>query len=892
MKFRFFPHITATLTALAILGAVSILECRERTRFQQAYRFNVLNKLSAVGSALESHLDRHLAVSRGLVAYVSTHPEIDEAEFQRLVPVLLAQQSNIESASLTKDGLSSYTYFPRDRTFDRIELEPEQQVAIDRSIESRSSIVEPPITLPDGRLIVTERAPIFVTPLGTPPESGTYWGTVSLRLDLTTVLQEIGALNPHTNLEYSLRGNDISGRQTVFAGDATIFERQPKLVDVKLPQDAWQLAAIPKEGWTQESPLLWWLRGGGGLLAFLAGIGVFKAIDDPRRQRQVLELKTSRLQTARDLFQEVLEHANCAVVRLDVGGNMTYLNPRARSLLGSAEEELLGQPFKVCVPPTADAQTHPLLEAIERSLTYPYNDFDRDAKIRCRNGKTLWMEWRGKAIVDPLGQVVGVVCLGYDISQRAMAELELRASESQMRALIAAMTDPIFVLNDRGDFVDMAPTHPDVAIADPTGKTLEDIFSPDRAREFLDILQKVLSTQTTHSFEYSLTIDDREVWFGASLSPMSENTVIWVARDISARVLAEAQLRSVASELEQRVEERAGQIQQGNKKLQIEIVERMQVEEALRESEARKREKAQQLEEALEKLKLTQAQLVHTEKMSGLGQLAAGMAHEINNPVGFIHGNLAHIRGYARDLLETIDIYREEYPQENDRIEEWLEEIELDFLQEDIYKTLESMEAGTDRIRNIILSLRNFSRLDESGTKRVDVCEGIESTLLMVQHRFHRQSNWPEIELIREFADLPKVECYASQLNQVFAHIISNAIDALDEQRGDWTDKPNNDERFPAVARPAIRIRTQAIGDERIGISIADNGPGIPPESISKIFNPFFTTKDVGKGTGLGLSISHQIITDTHGGTLDCASEPGCGTCFQIELPLRNLALA
>ena len=892
MKLRFFPHMTASFAALLVLGAVWILERQERTRYQTAHRVNVVNKLHVVEAALEAKLDRNLALSRGLVSYVSTHPELDAEEFEGLVRVLVTQQPDIESVHLSRAGAKpgeGYTYSTSDRPFEWQTFDGNRRTSIEQIVESRNSVVEPPITLADGRAIAIERAPIFITPPGAPPESGIYWGSVSLALNLTSVLQEVGALNPLSSLKYSLRGSDASPDDEVYVGDGAIFQQQPSIVNVDLPQGYWQLAAVPQTGWKPESPMLWWLRGGGSLLAVLAGLSLFKRLDDPRRQHQVLERETQGLREKEALYRELVESAHCAIVRLDAQNQITYVNPFTQRLLGYSEAELVGKPIGNFLRPPAQETANPFLCAIESSLFYPHPEIDCEAQILGSGGQTLSVAWRGKALVDLLGQVNGIVCVGRDISDRAGAEVELRASESELRSLLAAMTDPIFVLDDGGRFLKTAPISPDSVYRwDPTGRTLGEVFEPDRAEVFLGAVQKAIATQMPQSFEYSLTIEDKEVWFGASLSPMSADTVIWVARDISDRVRVEAELRSVASELEQRVQERAGEIQQANKKLQVEIVERMQIDEALRQSEAREREKAQELEQTLEKLKLTQAQLVHTEKMSGLGELAAGMAHEINNPVGFIHGNLSHVRNYTQDLLDLVDLYQEEYPQTNDRIEDWIEEIDLEFLRGDIDSMLASMENGTDRIRNIILSVRNFSRLDESDSKPAKISEGLESTLLMLQHRLNRHSSLPEIEIVREWGELPKVECYPSQLNQVFAHLISNAIEALDEQRPDWTDKPNDDERFPCGPNPAICIRTQVLEGDRIAISIADNGSGISPEIEAKIFNPFFTTKPVGQGTGLGLSISYQIITDLHQGALTCVSEPSLGTCFTIEIPIRN----
>lgn len=298
-------------------------------------------------------------------------------------------------------------------------------------------------------------------------------------------------------------------------------------------------------------------------------------------------------------------------------------------------------------------------------------------------------------------------------------------------------------------------------------------------------------------------------------------------------------------------------------------------------------EKARELELALEALQKTQFQLIQTEKMSSLGQLVAGIAHEINNPVNFIYGNISHVDEYARDLLELLEVYEEEVPQPTPRILEKLEEVDLEFLLEDLAKMLSSMKVGADRIRQLVLSLRNFSRLDEADRKRVDINEGIESTLLILQHRLKENSNSPEINLVKNYGNLPLVECYAGQLNQVFMNVISNAIDAI-EQRDSKRDleeikkSPSQITICTEVNNPDEKSNSPA----SVTIRIADNGPGITETVKSQIFNPFFTTKPVGKGTGLGLSISYQIVVNKHGGKLNCVSQPGQGAEFWIEIPI------
>ncbi|MDJ0705588.1 MAG: ATP-binding protein [Leptolyngbyaceae cyanobacterium MO_188.B28] len=360
--------------------------------------------------------------------------------------------------------------------------------------------------------------------------------------------------------------------------------------------------------------------------------------------------------------------------------------------------------------------------------------------------------------------------------------------------------------------------------------------------------------------------------------------------------------------------------------------QRKQVETALRNSEASERAKSQKLTQTLKALQKTQAQLIQAEKMSGLGQMVAGVAHEINNPVSFIYGNLQPAQEYVQDLLELIRLYQETYPTPTSDIQALEQSIDLDFLVEDLQKLLGSMKIGAERIAEIVLSLRTFSRLDHSDIKSVDIHEGIDSTLMILKYRLKAKQGNAKIEVIKEYGELPLVECYPSKLNQVFMNILSNAIDALEDKRLTTPVQVNGTEGFMGVQRslssnsnlatlvpvntsvappsaaavlspadlltPCIRIKTEVIQSEdshdgtpqapRIAIRIWDNGSGIEEKIKDQLFNPFFTTKPVGKGTGLGLSISYQIVVNKHHGTLTCASIPNKGTEFTIEIPISQ----
>lgn len=311
-------------------------------------------------------------------------------------------------------------------------------------------------------------------------------------------------------------------------------------------------------------------------------------------------------------------------------------------------------------------------------------------------------------------------------------------------------------------------------------------------------------------------------------------------------------------------------------------------------NERRLRQEMAKSAQALQALQRTQAQLIQTEKMSSLGQLVAGVAHEINNPINFIYGNLPHASNYIHDLLRLIELYDQKDAGTDPDIRTYREEIEVDFLTQDLQKMLDSMSLGANRIREIVLSLRNFSRLDEAAMKRVNIHEGIDSTLLILQNRLKTSPSHPGIEVIKQYGELPLVECYAGQLNQVFMNILSNAIDAIDSF---------NCQRSPEdiAANPAtITIQTEVVNKlpplesipAMVAIRIRDNGNGIPVEVQSRLFDPFFTTKPIGKGTGLGLSISHHIVVEKHHGSLKGFSQPGQGAEFVIEIPVRHESAA
>ncbi|MDV3348815.1 ATP-binding protein [Leptothoe sp. LEGE 181152] len=312
------------------------------------------------------------------------------------------------------------------------------------------------------------------------------------------------------------------------------------------------------------------------------------------------------------------------------------------------------------------------------------------------------------------------------------------------------------------------------------------------------------------------------------------------------------------------------ELEDARQTLEVRVVERTQ---ALQQSEASLRQQAEDLQQTLVELRQTQWQLIQSEKMSSLGQLVAGIAHEINNPVSFIYGNLKHASDYVNDIVMLLDRYQQHYPDPATEIQSALEEIDLPFVRKDFPNLMQSMAEGAVRIITIVQSLRSFSRLDEAAVKWVDIHKGIDSTLTILNSQITATPGQPGIEIARDYGPLPCIECYAGQLNQVFMHILSNAIDVL--------------RCSPPQGMAKIAIATRILEPDWISIEISDNGPGIPESSLIRLFDPFYTTKAIGTGTGMGLSISYQIITKTHQGSLECHSQLGQGAKFTIKLPIK-----
>jgi PAS domain S-box-containing protein len=588
----------------------------------------------------------------------------------------------------------------------------------------------------------------------------------------------------------------------------------------------------------------------GGVVLALSPIPNVKSL------QQQLAQEIAEREHFEDAFHKVgtaLESANDAVCITDGNGQPIYTNLAfnelfAYDLIDLQYSSQLSQLFA----------NEAIAQAVHNAVMHGGN-WSSELDMYDRDRQAIPVFLRVNPVKNHAGKVIGSTYVCTNIRDRKAAEAEINKSFAALGATLEATADGILVLDAIGNiiicnqkFVDLLRIPKRIFSSHDDSHILKYVAKRVKSADYLHTFGKGLD-DNQNSFEV-VELDD-----GRTLECYSQPQHIfdacagrvWSLRDITERLASEALVRA---------------------------------------SEEKYRLQAEMLELALQELKSTQSQLIQAEKMSGLGQLVAGIAHEINNPVNFIYGNLSYADSYTKELLGLVEMYRQTYAEPTEAIAEKLTEMDIDFLTEDFVKLVSSIRLGAERIQKIVQSLNKFSRSDEEGCKFVDIHEGIDSTLLILQSRIKASSLRPEILIEKHYGDLPQVECYAGQLNQVFMNLLGNAIDALDEdaqEHGSWqiiSDRPQWVR--PDGKASQIVIKTELVGGDRLLIKIADNGNGVPENIRNRLFDLFFTTKPVGKGTGLGLSISYQIVTEVHHGRLSFNSELNKGTEFIIDIPL------
>jgi PAS domain S-box-containing protein len=657
----------------------------------------------------------------------------------------------------------------------------------------------------------------------------------------------------------------------------------------------------------------------GSRMFYVRKVPILDEVGNPRYLLGIVDDITERQQTEERLrlLERAIAASSNGIVITDVtlpDHPMIYVNPGFERITGYSAEDVVGTNCRFL---QGEDREQPALAQLRRAL-----QAGQECRVTLRNyrkdGTLFWNEFSVSPVQDAAGKLTHYIGVQTDITELKQAEAALRQKVLREH-LVGAMQDRIrrtlnldevlttaveevrqFLQTDRTVIYRFHPDWSGAVEVESVGEDWMSLLGFDiqddcfietyaaqyqqgRIRAIANIDEAGLNpcyVELLQGFEVkaSLVVPllQGETLWGLLIAHHCSGARAWDLFEIDC-------LRQLSGQV-------AIAIQQSMlfEQAQTEIAERKRVEENLRRSEMRERERAQELSQALHELKNTQTHLVQTEKMASLGQLVAGVAHEINNPTSFIYGNIAPARGYTSDLLHLISLYQQYYPTPVAEIEEEIQGIDLDFIKEDFPKLLGSIHEGASRIQQIVLSLRNFSRLDEAERKAVDLHQGIENTLMILHHRLREQPHRHAIQIIKVFGTLPLVECYPGDLNQVFMNILSNAIDALEEAM-----KQNE------FLIPQIQICTEVVNltksqnsptpisvTDKILIRINDNGCGIPPETQKRLYDPFFTTKPIGKGTGLGLSISQSIVVKKHKGELYCYSQLGQGTEFVIELPI------
>ncbi|MBE9061173.1 PAS domain-containing protein [cf. Phormidesmis sp. LEGE 11477] len=537
---------------------------------------------------------------------------------------------------------------------------------------------------------------------------------------------------------------------------------------------------------------------------------------------------------------DILEATPDFVEITDAEGNCLYINQAGQKIIGLLEERPVNDLHISMLMPAHQAETFQntiIPHAIE------HGSWVGEQQLTTLSGETMPVSQVIITHKDSSGKLKYISTIAQDISELKLVEAKLRDREQFLNNIYSVTSIAIFSWDvDENDPSELRCSDWNPACEAATGmcadkvlgKTPAEVFGVEQGKTVTRNLTRCIDQRKTIAYEEEILIGEEPTWWSTKLNPISDETdqiyrVVGTTTNITELKLNTLKLEAYSKNQTQQTE---------------------------------------QLTAALSELKRTQAQIVQSEKMSSLGQMVAGVAHEINNPVNFIHANIEPACTYAADLIEIISFYQREYPQPSVDLLARLEELDFDFIQQDFTKLLSSMKVGTHRIREIVLSLRNFSRLDEAEVKAVDLHQGLDSTLVILAHKIKADGEHEGIEIIKDYQLTHLVECYPSQINQVVMNLLANAIDALGQ-----------------TSTPRIKISTRLHQDQAV-ITISDNGPGIPETVRARIFDPFFTTKPVGKGTGMGLSISYQIVTEKHKGTLSVSSEPGQSTQFIISIPL------
>lgn len=592
-----------------------------------------------------------------------------------------------------------------------------------------------------------------------------------------------------------------------------------------------------------------------------ANLALEKEIAEHKQTVEALKKSQQRLSL-------LVKQTPLAVIEWNLDGEVCDWNPAAESMFGYDKEDAIGYHATELMMPECAKEQFP--QVWQNLLTCQGGSCTTNEHYS-QDGRKLVCEWHNIPLIEPNGSRIGVTSLVQDITLRKEAEDALRRAKEELEQRVEERTKELARVNEglqaeiiERQLAELALQESEIRLHTVVTKAPIILYATDSQGK-LTLLEgnglERLGHQLGEVVEHSdLDLYSHQLKILENLHDVLEGTDrAWTVN------VGDSVYQNRATPVRNRNDQVTGLIG-----VATDITE---------------------LEEALHQLKQTQAQLVQSEKMSSLGLMVAGIAHEINNPVSFVYGNIPPASEYIQDLLELINLYRQYYPVPVPAIQEYTDAIDLEFLMKDLPNLLTSMKVGAERIRDIVGSLRTFSRLDEAEMKRVNIHEGLDTTLLILQHRLKEKPGRPAIQIIKKYGILPPIECYPGQLNQVFMNILANAIDALEPKK--VSSEGIATEKLAPDVLHCIQISTEIVDvsdstqeSKSVVIRIIDNGPGMTERVQLLLFDPFFTTKPVGQGTGLGLSISYQIVVAKHGGELRCVSALGQGTEFIIQIPI------
>lgn len=549
----------------------------------------------------------------------------------------------------------------------------------------------------------------------------------------------------------------------------------------------------------------------------------------------------SELLTSRQRLALLIEQTPLAVIEWDTNFQVTEWNRSAENIFGYTKQEACGTSFEFIFSQSVQEQ----IDQLKTVLLSQRGGNRIVTENITKDGKTIICEWYNNPLVAVNSQIIGVASMVLDITEAELARVTLKEQEQFLRSIYQGVEQLIFVVNvlDNGEFVyadwNLATEKAtSINISDAINKFPEEVFGDLQGGKIRQQYIRCLEAGISISYEENLVFQGEENWYLTRLNPLRN---------------AEGKIYRIVG-------------------TSFYISERKQLQTQLQEQK-------QELGTALSELQNAQMQFVQREKIASLDNLVAGVTHENYNPINFINGNIHQTKNYAQDLLKLVQLYQQYYPQPSSEIQEFFEEIDLDFLLDDLPKLLDSIKIGVESIRESVASLPTFSPMDEAQIKKINIHEELDSSLIILENSIKAKPKLTKIDIIKEYSNLPQIESYPGQLNHAFINIFTNALDALEE---------SIELKKQMNRNPQIHIRTELVELDKVTIRIADNGIGIPEDIKGKLFDPFFTTKSLSKRTGMGLCISYQIITQRHGGSIECISQSGEGSEFIISIPLHQ----